>query len=307
MTNPLVAVPADEDAEPMNWEGAGAASSWADLNDALAAEHVDPFQVAFTAAAAGLDTLGAVANPLDSLLAAGVGWLIEHVSFLHEPLDALAGDPQQITAQAQTWHNVAVELQRVAVDYRGQAAALPRWEGAASDAYRAKVGTFTAALDSTAGNAEQLSSLILTTGAGVGTVRALIRDRIAEFLAEVIEWLVVTAAAAFFTAGGSIAVFVASVVVEAIQLATKLARQVSKLLDALQSAGGTAAQLSEAMRDTAAQIRAATPELQAAAGRISDAVDADDLGGLVEAGKQTTAAGQDRRGWEPPAPVAGPG
>src|SRR5690606_41981378 len=95
--------PVDEDAQP--WDdlaGAGVASSWADLHAAASADDVDPLQVTYAAAAAGLDTLGAITDPLDALLTAGVGWLIEHGRFLHEPLDAPAGDPAQITAQART-------------------------------------------------------------------------------------------------------------------------------------------------------------------------------------------------------------
>lgn len=300
--NPLVVAPQDEDAEPLgSWEGAGAASSVADLNDALASDHPDPFEITFSAAAAGLDTLGAVLNPFDSLLQAGIGWLIEHVSFLHEALDALAGDPTQITAQAQTWHNVAVELRHVAADHRN-AAAIPDWDGAAADAYRRTAEGFAAALDTTAGNAERLSGLILTSGAGVGTERALIRDWVAEFLTYVIEFVVLSGLLAVITAGGSVATFILSTVVRAIELGARIARRVSQLLDALHAAGGTVAQLSDAIRDTTAQVRAATPGLRAAGGSLTDTADDMDAGKFIEAGKQSTGANQDRRDWEEPSP-----
>ena len=35
------------------------------------------------------DTIGFAIDPLGSVLTAGVGWLLEHISFLREPLDAL--------------------------------------------------------------------------------------------------------------------------------------------------------------------------------------------------------------------------
>ena len=88
-------------------EGAGVVSSWAELAAALTAEQVDPHQVGFAAAGAGLDTLGAVLHPFDALLQAGLGWLVEHVAFLREPLDALAGDPDAVLAQARHWDRVA--------------------------------------------------------------------------------------------------------------------------------------------------------------------------------------------------------
>lgn len=302
MTDPLVVEAQDEDAEPLDsWEGAGFASSIADLNDAVASDHPDPFEITFAAAAAGLDTLDAAMHPLDALFAAGIGWLIEHVSFLHEPLDALCGDPTQITAQAQTWHNVARELTGVAAEHRA-AAAVPGWEGAAADAYRRTVEGVSAALDDTAGNAERLSGLILLSGAGVGTERALIRDCIAEFLARLIEFALVCLLSAVITAGGSVATFVVGAVVQALDLAQKIARRVSELLDVLRDAGGTAAQLSGAIRDTTAQVRAAAPGVRAAAESITDTADDLDAGKFIEAGKQTSGANQDRRDWDEPPP-----
>ena len=295
--NPLVVEPEHEDAQPLNWEGAGAASSVADLNAALAADHVDPAQVAYTAAGAGLDVLGAVVSPLDSFAVAGIGWLIEHVWWLHEPLDALAGDPIQITAQAQTWHNVGVELGRVAGDYRGAAAALPAWDGSAGDAYRSAVERYAAALDRSAQNAVQLSDLVLTTGANVGTLRALIRDAIAEFAWEVIKWI----AAAVITGGTALGAATVQVVLNALDLAEDISRRITRLLDALKAAGGTVAQISEALRDTAAQIRVAVPHVQAALAPIERTADELGLGKLVEAGKQQAAAEQNQRAWGTPA------
>lgn len=296
--NQLVA-PADDKVKP--WDGAGALSSVTDLNDAVASDHADPFELVFSGAAAALDLLDAAMHPLDALLQAGVGWLIEHVSFLHEALDALAGDPTQITAQARTWHNVAAELRSVAAEHRRNAA-LPGWEGDAAQAYRRHVGTFAGMLDVTAGYSEGLSGLVLTTGAGVGTERALIRDGIAEFLALVIEYALAYLALALVTAGGSLGLLVETVVVKAIELGTSIARRVSQLLDALHAAGGTAAQLSEAIRDTAAQVRAAAPVLRTQVDEFAERAGDVVPGEGIEAGKQITGAAQDSRDWDAPKP-----
>ena len=45
---------------------------------------------------AGLDVLGMVIDPLGSLVAWGVGWLMEHVQPLKDALDWLAGQPDEI-------------------------------------------------------------------------------------------------------------------------------------------------------------------------------------------------------------------
>jgi uncharacterized protein YukE len=294
--NPLVVAPENEDAQPLdNFEGAGFVSSWADLNAAISADQVDPVQVAYTAAGAGLDTLDAIEDPLDSLLSAGVGWLIEHVWFLHEPLDALAGDPTQITAQAQTWHNVGGELAAVAQDHRGAAAALGAWEGLAGDGYRGAVDRFGGALEGAAQNATELADLILTTGAQVGTVRALIRDWIAGWVSEAIETVVLYGVAALITAGGAMGAGALHLIVRALDLAYTIARQVQKLLDAMTLAGGMAAQISGAIQQITAAVRAAMPTLN----EINQVADDLKAGWVIENGKQLTAAEQAQRTWGP--------
>ncbi|MEJ3655956.1 PPE domain-containing protein [Actinomycetes bacterium KLBMP 9759] len=298
MTGSLVAEPEDEDVEPLNWEGAGAASSWADLADAVSAEEVDPFQVGFTAAGAGLDTLGAVLRPLDSLVEAGIGWLIEHIAFLHEPLDALAGDPTQITAQAKTWHSVSAELTAIGKDYRTMATQLPGWSGEAAEGYRAAVDRFARALDASAAQAEQLSGLVLMTGAGVGTVRALVRDLIAEFLSAVLQYVLAFGALAAVTAGAGVGGMVLSIVVRAIELAQAISRRLSALLSTLAAAGGVAGRIGTGLQNTAAAVRAASPALRATGRQIEDTADALHAGKIVEAGKQTTGSLQEQRGWE---------
>jgi len=305
MTGPgleqLVVLPENEDAQPLdNFEGAGFVSSWADVYSAVSADHVDPAQVAYTAIGAGLDTLGAIENPLDSLLTAGVGWIIEHVWFLHEPLDALAGDPTQITAQAQTWHNVGRELASVAQDHRAAAAALSAWEGMAGDGYRGTVDRFSGALDQAGRDATQLADLILTTGAQVGTVRALVRDAIAELVSTAIQYLVPAAIAAMGTFGATLAAAATRIVVMAVDLATSIARTIRKLLDAMTLAGGMAAQISGAIQQTAGAVQETTRTIQAARPtieKINGVADRVWAGEATELGKQLAAAEQQQRTW----------
>jgi hypothetical protein len=292
--NPLVVLPENEDAQPLDsFEGGGFVSSWADLNSALSAEQVDPLQVVYTAAGAGLDTLGAIENPLDSLLSAGVGWLIEHLWFLHEPLDALAGDPTQITAQAQTWHKVGAELGAVAQDHRAAAAAISGWEGMAGDGYRGAVDRFGGALEQAGRDATQLADLILTTGAQVGTVRALVRDQIAGFLSELIQTVFAMGVAALVTAGGAVGVGAMRLILRAIDLAESIWRTIRRLLDDMTLAGGVAAQLSGAIQQTADAVRAAMPTVK----DINKAADQMQAGAVIETGKQFTGAEQQQRGW----------
>jgi hypothetical protein len=303
--NPLIVEAENEDAQPWdNWEGAGASSSLADLNAALTAEHPDPLQIAFTGAGALLDGLDAVMYPLDGLATSGIGWLIEHIWWLHEPLDALAGDPTQITAQAQTWHNVATQLNTVAARYRGEiTGGAPDWDGGAADAYRAAVADYTARLESAAGMAERLSSVILLSGAGVAATRSWIRDEIAELVCQLFQLLFVYGVLAFLTVGGSLAAGALDAIRRAERLASSFVRQISHLLDALDASGRTAHQLVEAMRTTVAQARAVAPGVRAWNDRVQQSAEDVQLDHIIEAGKQVTNSGQAQRGWDGPAPT----
>ncbi len=235
--NPLVATPDPRVAE---YEGAGVFDSLDDAAAALQQDRPDPAEIGSNLASAGLELLGAAMNPLGALAAAGVGWLIEHVEFLNEGLDQLAGDPAQITAQAQTWQNVSTELAAIAVDYERSVDELRGWDGAAAQAYRATAGPYTNALRATSGQAADMSRSLTLTGAAVGTVRALIRDSIAEWIGGVVARFVVALATSWASFGGSVAAFVASTVASAASLASQIASKIARLLETL---GGAADRL----------------------------------------------------------------
>lgn len=277
-------------------DGAGAASSWADLATALDEGRPDGPQIAFAAAAAGLDSLGAIADPFDAVVAAGLGWLIEHVAVLREPLDALAGDPGQILSQARGWHDVSLVLTRAARDHRTALSATSSWQGAAADACRASGVDLAGALDDVAARAEQLAALVLGTGAAVGTVRALIRDLVAEFLGALVTKVLVALAAAPATMGGSTAAAIGAVAWEVHAVAQDIAAKMSQLLDDLAVASRTAGELVDGMRATAGRLGAVAIAARTAAAPWVEVFDRLPARQVAETGKQfssteTTAAG----------------
>src|SRR5690349_8364994 len=90
--------------------GAGVIDSWHNVE--LAAQEIKTthgadqaavaVELGVVTASAVLDTVAFVLDPLAKLIAAGLGWLIEHVSFLRWPLDQLAGNPDQIKVLAES-------------------------------------------------------------------------------------------------------------------------------------------------------------------------------------------------------------
>lgn len=290
-SGPLVVEAENEDAAGINLEGTRIFSTIADLHEALTEENPHAGQIGFVAAAVGLEALDTVMDPLGALTSAGIGWLIEHVWFLHEPLDHLAGDPTQITAQAKTWHKAGVAISIVAGEYRAQVDGLASWTGAAVDAYRRTAHDHTAALEIGAASADQLGRVIIGSGAAVGTVRALIRDAIADFVARVILWALGSAVAAWVTAGGSLVILAAAVIADAASLAMNMARRISRLLDELAAAGDDAVAVAATLRGLAADLRRLQPPQRP--GLHMPAL----VPKLIETGKQSSEAEQEERQW----------
>ncbi|MBV9312653.1 MAG: hypothetical protein JO100_02705 [Pseudonocardia sp.] len=230
--------------ETSPFEGAGVFSNAVDVIEAMLA--AQPSSTEVLAADGGL-LMGlakyAFENPLELLASAGVGWLIEHLWFLREPLDALAGDPNQLVAHARTWHNVSARMAELVDKNAGDVKHLAGWRGAASDGYRG------AALDhlrglatvSTAGN--DLARHIVDAGTIIATARATIRDLIANLVGELISWAVSALASATATAGASLAAFAAEAVVAGLRLTSEIAALVSKLLGRLSEIAANFARL----------------------------------------------------------------
>ena len=132
----------------------------------------------------GLDVLSMIVDPLGTLVAWGVGWLMEHVRPLKDALDWLAGQPDEIAAHAATWRNVAAATtdthQQYADAIRSQTAG---WSGASGDAYRSHAAQQLDALGGIAKVAEAISYAVEGAGLLVGLVRGIVRDLIAQFVA----------------------------------------------------------------------------------------------------------------------------
>lgn len=130
-----------------------------------------------------MDTLGLIVDPLGTVAQWGVAWLIEHVKPLSDALDWLAGDPDQISAHAQTWRNVAAACRDAATTLADAVrTGVAEWTGPAADAYRRRAQQQDAALDALSRAADGLA--LITEGAGllVALVRGMVRDLIAGFV-----------------------------------------------------------------------------------------------------------------------------
>ncbi|GGK73750.1 hypothetical protein [Mangrovihabitans endophyticus] len=129
----------------------------------------------------GLSAIGAVMDPFQAIFAAGVGWLMEHVSFLREPLDWLCGDPKEIEGHAQTWRNIGQRIDFAAQYYAGEVRrSTPDWTALAADAYRGRATRHVEDVQALGAIGEGMAKMTLIAGAMVGVVRNTVRDIIAE-------------------------------------------------------------------------------------------------------------------------------
>ncbi|MFR9777788.1 WXG100 family type VII secretion target [Micromonospora sp. MS34] len=216
--------------------------------------------VAIGGFATSMDTLAFVTDPLGQLVAWGVGWLIEHVKPLSDALDELAGDPDQITAYAQTWRNVAKATTEVGTDLGGMVdRQVADWSGAAAEAYRRTSGRHVAALAALGRAANAMAEV--TTGAGllVAMVRGLVRDLIAEFVSVLAvrlwEWL----AEEGLTLGLATPWVVTQVTTLAGKWAARITRLLHGLIESLRRLTPILRRFRQLIADLKALLRGATP------------------------------------------------
>lgn len=177
-----------------------------------------------------LEALGTMVDPLGSVAAWGVAWLMEHVGPLSAALDWLAGDPDQIAAYAATWRNVAGLADGQSGGLRAAVwRDVAEWAGPAAEAYRDHAAGHLGALQGLARAAGGVGTVVEGAGLLVALVRELVRDLIAEFVAVLAVRLPIWLAQEGLTFGLATPVVVAQVGA----LVAKWTAKISKLLIAL--------------------------------------------------------------------------
>ncbi|GDY32865.1 WXG100 family type VII secretion target [Gandjariella thermophila] len=262
MSNDLIAQP-----EPVSpTAGAGIVDSGKSLYDDIAGGidkgEWDALALGVDGAAVGLDMLGMVLDPLGELVKAGVGWLMEHVEFIREPLEVLTGDPAQIEALSKTWTNIGNELNQAGAQYTEALRTVSGWKGDAAVAYRGVANDYAGGLHGVAEHVDHAAQGIAVAGMVVATERAIVFDMIASFISRVITEALIAAASSVVTLGGSVATFIASVTADAAILAGRLGQRLAKLLKLIEqfvrrfrSLGTKSREVANAIQHRANKIR----------------------------------------------------
>lgn len=229
--------PGMEITEENKFKGSLFISAYADLIETVGkdaeSETEQVLDITFAAIGAASSTAMLAIDPFGTLLGAGIGWLIEHVSFLKEPLDQLMGDPDEIQANVEATKKTAAEMAVLAETHRNTLAQPQGWTGQSSEAFKANMDTLGQELDALASAVEKKAKIVAISGVLVSVLRDIVRDLISQLLGSLLADAIIAAAAAFFTFGASIVAFVGVAVGKAVALGVNIASRIAKLIAAI--------------------------------------------------------------------------
>ncbi|GAB3149774.1 hypothetical protein GCM10027258_46800 [Amycolatopsis stemonae] len=200
----------------------------------------DKVAIGIGAAGMALETIGLVLDPIGSLLTAGIGWLIEHITILRWPLDILMGDPIGIAAASEALTAEKKKLEDWSAQHQQALDTLMKdWEGKAAEQFKKDMDAVTEQLGSLGGYLDQAGKNMKIAGGIVGAFRGILRDLIAMLLATIVKGALIAAALAPVTFGASIALFITTTigtVATALgKIGAKLAELGKKLADLVQA------------------------------------------------------------------------
>jgi hypothetical protein len=181
--NPLVAARVDT-ATPFS--GAGLLDSGSQLASAIQSGNwVEGGMAAFGAA---IDTVATVSDPLGSLIAAGLGWLIDHFEPLKGWFNDLTGDAGEVQAFAQTWTNIQKQLQQSGDELTRILGDVDQLAGEAMDAYRRFQQDAGKHLHGAATWAGAMATGLSIASTIVQVVHDIVRDVLSQLVGSAISW-----------------------------------------------------------------------------------------------------------------------
>ena len=222
-------------------------------------------------------------DPLEALIEAGLGFLIDLVAPLKDALNLVTGDPDGLNAKAEEWAAVAAGLRSLGPRTVQTAAATnSTWSGAAADAFRTKISNFERGALSVAGQADSVADVLRVSATLMDGAQGIIKGIIASWVEYAILTEAAAAAASFFTFGASEAAGQAAVAGEAAaacgdgaDAVGQTSSMLERIAQTIREVEGEFSQLAEAfsqeasaMRETEGALRSASDTF-AAAGRAA--------------------------------------
>jgi len=191
-----------------------------------AIESGDWVQGGMAAFSAVADTVAMVSDPLGSLIATGLGWVMEHVEPLRGWMNDLTGDAGEVAGFSQTWSNVAVQMGQSADELARVVRDLDDMDGEAIQAYLAFQLEAEKHLRAAGSWAEAMAVGLEIASTIVKIVHDIVRDAIAEVVGAVISY----AAELVLTAGLATPLVIEQVATRVASLVGRVGKSITKLL-----------------------------------------------------------------------------
>lgn len=219
--NPLVAAPVNLSTP---FSGAFLLEDGEALADAIkSGDWVAGGMAAFSFAA---DTVAAVLDPLGSLIAAGLGWVMEHIEPLKGWLNDLTGDAGEVAGFAQTWANISTQLANSGQELLRVVGDLDASDGEAIAAYRRFQNDAAQHIQAAGSWADAMNVGMQIASTIVKIVHDVVRDAIAQVVGSVISY----AATLVVSLGTATPYVIAQATSRVASLSTRVGSMVTKLL-----------------------------------------------------------------------------
>lgn len=191
-----------------------------------------------------LDGISMALDPIGSLIAMGLGWLMDHLEPLKGWLNDLTGDAGEVAGFATTWQNIAAYLGDAGVALEDSLRTLSGMQGATADAIRAfqtDAGRHLAAAGEWAG----------AIGTGMSIASAIVKmvhDMTRDAISTIVGSLGSAALTTVVTVGFGAPVAVAQVASKVASLAGKLTKFITNLLKSVKQLIGLVDELMRLFR-----------------------------------------------------------
>ncbi|KQX05411.1 MULTISPECIES: hypothetical protein [unclassified Leifsonia] len=173
------------------------------------------------------DTVAAVMDPFGSLIAAGLGWIMEHLEPLKGWLNDLTGDAGEVAGFAATWANIGASLAASGDNLVSVLGDLDASEGDAIDAYRRFQQETAEHLRAAGSWAEAIGVGMNIAATIVKIVHDLTRDAIAQIVGSVVSY----AATLVLTLGAATPLIISQATSRVSSLAARIGKTVTRLLE----------------------------------------------------------------------------
>jgi hypothetical protein len=210
----------------------------------------------FDLGAAAVDGWMLVEDPFGSLIAYGVGWLMEHIPGLSDWWNKLSGDPEEIGAVATTWQNIGNAMSQTGQQLAGIDTEVENWQGRAKDSFAKVALAFETSISSTA---QGCAGLGLVTNLVGGIVTAL-REIVYTIIKDFIEFTVIPAvlsalATSWCTFGGSLAAATVYIEIQADFAAEQITWKVTETTEKIYTVSERSAKVIESLLKASEKIK----------------------------------------------------